>query len=283
MSPEFVTLNNGVKMPKLGFGVYLMDDLDVCAESVSEAISDGYRLIDTAQGYNNEEAVGRGIKESGVNRQDLFITTKLWLKSAGYDQTKQAFENSLKKLGTDYLDLYLIHQPFADYHGSWRAMEDLYKEGRIKAIGVSNFYGDRLMDLILNNEIVPAVDQLETHVFEQQTNMRKILDGYHIQLESWGPLSQAKHGVFDNPLLLSLSKKYNKSVAQIVLRWLMQENIVAIPKSIHRQRIGENFKIFDFELYQEDILQIRGLDQGVGHTRTYDPEFVKKIYQYQVN
>ncbi len=239
-------------------------------------------LIDTAQGYGNEASVGKAIAESSVKREELFITTKLWLRSAGYDATKLAFEDSLSKLGLDYLDLYLIHQPFGDYYGAWRAMEELYKEGRIRAIGVSNFYGDRLTDLILNHDIVPAVDQLAMHVFNQQKAMRPLLDKHHIQLEAWGPLSQGKQNVFHNEVLVEIAKTHNKTVAQIILGWLNQQNIVAIPKSVHKNRITENFDVFDFKLSVEEIKKIESLDMNETYNRVYDPNFVESIYNYKV-
>ncbi|KXK24538.1 MAG: methylglyoxal reductase [Bacteroidetes bacterium OLB12] len=232
-----VTLNNGVEMPILGFGVYQMNDLKECERSVLDALEIGYRSIDTAAAYHNEEAVGKAIKNSGVPREELFITTKLWIQDAGYEKAKKAFETSLKKLGLDYLDLYLIHQPFNDVYGSWRAMEELYKEGKIRAIGVSNFRPDRLMDFILYNEIVPAVNQIETHPYFQQIDNQKFLKENKVQHESWSPLGMGKLNVFEDKLLLAIAAKHNKSVAQVVLRWLIQRDIVVIPKSVHKNRI----------------------------------------------
>lgn len=234
---EKATLNNGVEMPMLGFGVFQVTDLAECERSVIEAISIGYRLLDTAASYMNEEAVGKAIRKSSVPREELFITTKLWIQSNGYDETKKAFENSLKKLQLDYLDLYLIHQPFGDVYGEWRAMQDLYKEGKVRAIGVSNFQPDRLIDLMVHNEIVPAVNQIETHPFHQQIETQKFLQENKVQIESWGPFAEGKNNLFQNELLLSIGKKYNKSIAQIVLRWLTQRGVIAIPKSVHKERM----------------------------------------------
>lgn len=257
-----VKLNNGVEMPILGFGVYQINDQQVCEESVVEAIKAGYRLIDTAAIYGNEEAVGRAIKRCGIKREELFITTKLWINDAGYEKAKKAFETSLKKLGLDYLDLYLIHQPYGDVYGSWRAMEELYKEGKIKAIGVSNFEPDRLIDLILNNKVVPAVNQIETHPFCQQIKAGEYLKEKQVQLESWGPFAEGKNNLFSNETMKKIAAKYNKSIAQVILRWLIQRGIVCIPKSTHKERIIENFNVFDFELSDEDMQIIKSLDQG---------------------
>ncbi|MES1224351.1 MAG: aldo/keto reductase [Bacteroidota bacterium] len=255
-----VKLNNGVEMPILGFGVFQVTDLAECERSVVDAIETGYRLIDTAASYMNEEAVGKAIKSSGIKREELFITTKLWIQLNGYDGTKKAFENSLKRLQVDYLDLYLIHQPFGDVYGEWRAMQDLYKEGKVRAIGVSNFHPDRLIDLIIHNEIVPAVNQIETHPFHQQIETQKFLEENKIQIESWGPFAEGKNNIFHNELLLSIGKKYNKSIAQVILRWLTQRGVIAIPKSVRKERIEENFNIFDFKLSEDDMDQIKKLD-----------------------
>jgi diketogulonate reductase-like aldo/keto reductase len=255
-----VTLNNGVEMPILGFGVFQVTDLAECERSVVDAISTGYRLIDTAASYMNEEAVGKAIKNSAVPREDLFITTKLWIQSKGFEGTKKAFENSLRRLQLDYLDLYLIHQPYGDVYGEWRAMQDLYKEGKVRAIGVSNFHPDRLIDLIVHNDIVPAVNQIETHPFHQQIETQKFLRENNVQIESWGPFAEGKNNLFHNELLASIGKKYNKSIAQVVIRWLTQRGIVTIPKSVRKERIEENFNIFDFELSAEDMEAIKTLD-----------------------
>jgi 2,5-diketo-D-gluconate reductase A len=255
-----VVLNNGVEMPILGFGVYQINDLEECERSVYDALSTGYRLIDTAAAYQNEEAVGRAIKQSGVPREELFITTKLWIQDAGFESTKEAFGRSLKRLGLDYLDLYLIHQPYGDVYGSWRAMEELYQEGRTRGIGVSNFQPDRVMDLILHNEVVPAVNQIETHPFHQQVDVQKFLQEQGVQIESWGPFAEGRNNLFRNELLLSVGGKYKKSVAQVVLRWLIQRGVVVIPKSVRKERIAENFNVFDFELSGEDMDAIATLD-----------------------
>ena len=257
---EKVILNNGVEMPILGFGVYQITDAHECEYAVLNALETGYRLIDTAAAYLNEEAVGKAIKKSGFPREELFITTKLWVQDTGYDKTKKAFEKSLQKLQLDYLDLYLIHQPYGDVYGAWRAMEELYKEGKIKAIGVSNFHPDRVMDLIVHNEIAPAVNQIETHPFHQQIETQQFLQENGVQIESWGPFAEGRNHIFENKLLLSLANKYSKSVAQIILRWLIQRGVVVIPKSARKQRIDENFNVFDFALTEEDMNEIRGLD-----------------------
>jgi 2,5-diketo-D-gluconate reductase A len=273
---QTVKLNNGIEMPLLGFGVFQVADLAECERSVSDAIATGYRLIDTAASYQNEEAVGRAIKKCGVPRQELFITTKLWIQSNGYEGAKKAFENSLRKLQLDYLDLYLIHQPFGDVYGEWRAMQDLYKAGRIRAIGVSNFHPDRLIDLIIHNEIAPAVNQIETHPFHQQIETQKFLQENNVQIESWGPFAEGKNNLFQNELLLSIGKKYNKSIAQVVLRWLTQRGVVAIPKSVRKERMEENFNSLDFQLSQEDMNAIKTLDMKTSSFFDHrDPAMVK--------
>jgi len=259
---ENVILNNGVEMPILGFGVYQVTDPNECETSVFEAINAGYRLIDTAQAYGNEEAVGKAIKKSGVAREELFITTKLWVSDVSYDKAKKAFEKSLKNLGLDYLDLYLIHQPYGDVHGAWHAMEELYKEGRIRAIGISNFQPDRVMDMIVFNEVVPAVNQIETHPFNQHVETQKFLVENKVQIESWGPFAEGRNDIFKNELLASIGKKYNKSIAQVILRWLTQRGVVVIPKSVRKERIIENLNIFDFKLSPEDMEAIASLDNG---------------------
>ncbi len=273
---QTVKLNNGVEMPILGFGVFQVTDLAECERSVVDAIQTGYRLIDTAQSYKNEEAVGKAIKRSGVVREELFITTKLWIQSNGYEGAKKAFENSLKKLQLDYLDLYLIHQPFGDVYGEWRAMEALYKEGKIRAIGVSNFQPDRLMDLIVNNEIVPAVNQVETHPFHQQNEAQQFMIDNNVQIESWGPFAEGKNDIFKNGLLQSIGDKYNKSIAQVILRWLTQRGVVAIPKSVRKERMAENFNSLDFELSAEDMEAIKPLDTKASSFFDHsDPVMVK--------
>jgi len=270
------TLNNGVEMPILGFGVFQMNDAAECEQSVIDAIQAGYRLIDTAASYMNEEAVGRAIKNSGVPREELFITTKLWVQDAGYENTKKSFQRSLDKLQLDYLDLFLIHQPYADVHGSWRAMEELYKAGKVRSIGVSNFHPDRVMDIIMFNEIVPAVNQVETHPFNQQIENQKFLSDNGVQIESWGPFAEGKNNLFQNELLGSIAAKYNKSIAQVVLRWLTQRGVVVIPKSVRKERIIENFNIFDFELSAEDMEAIISLDTRNSLFFDHrDPEIIK--------
>ena len=271
-----VTLNNGVEMPILGFGVFQVSDPEECERSVLDAIETGYRLIDTAASYGNEEAVGKAVKASGVARADLFITTKLWIQSNGYEGAKKSFENSLKRLGLDYVDLYLIHQPLGDVYGEWRAMQEIYKEGKARAIGVSNFQPDRLMDLVVHNEVVPAVNQIETHPFHQQMETQQFLQENKVQIESWGPFAEGKNNIFHNELLASLGEKYNKSIAQIILRWLTQRGVVAIPKSVRKERIVENFNSLDFELSAEDMEAIKVLDTKTSSFFNHrDPAMVK--------
>jgi 2,5-diketo-D-gluconate reductase A len=279
-----VKLNNGVEMPILGFGVFQVTSLDECERSVLDAIATGYRLIDTAASYGNEEAVGRAIKRSGVSRKDLFITTKLWIQSDGYGGAKKAFENSLKRLQLDYLDLYLIHQPFGDVYGEWRAMQELYKEGKVRAIGVSNFHPDRLIDLIIHNEVVPAVNQIETHPFHQQIKTQLFLKEHHVQIESWGPFAEGKNNIFHNELLLSIGKKYNKTIAQVVIRWLTQRGVIAIPKSVRKERMEENFNSLDFELNVEDREKIKSLDTAESSFFDHrDPAMVKWLGERKLN
>lgn len=275
---QTVTLNNGVQMPLLGFGVYQIADAAECEASVLAAIQAGYRLIDTAAAYGNEEAVGNAIRKSGVPRQELFITTKLWVADASYEDAKPAFELSLKKLQLDYLDLYLIHQPFGDVYGAWRAMEELYKEGRVKAIGISNFQPDRVMDFLVHQEVVPAVNQIETHPFHQQIDTQQFLAENQVQMESWGPFAEGKNDMFSNELLVGLGKKYQKSVAQIILRWLTQRGVVVIPKSVSPARIAENIAVFDFELSSQDMAAIATLDTKASVFFDHrDPAMVKWI------
>ncbi|WP_219836905.1 aldo/keto reductase [Paenibacillus sp. R14(2021)] len=271
-----VILNNGVEMPLLGYGVFQIRDHNECEQSVCDAITAGYRLIDTAASYLNEEAVGKAIKRSGVAREELFITTKLWVQDTGYERTKQAFEKSLTRLQLDYLDLYLIHQPYGDLFGSWRAMEELYREGKIRAIGVSNFHEDRLIDLILHHEVVPAVNQVETHPYNQQIENAAFMKENNVQIESWAPFAEGKNNLFQNEVLVSIAERVHKSVAQVVLRWLTQRQVVVIPKSVRKDRIIENFNIFDFELNQEDLKSIAALDTKQSLFFSHrDPEMVK--------
>ncbi len=255
-----VTLNNGVAMPLLGFGVFQVTDLDECERSVLDAIETGYRLLDTAASYGNEAAVGNAIQKSGVAREELFITTKLWVQDASYDGAKQAFERSMEKLQLEYLDLYLIHQPYGDVYGAWRAMQELYQAGHIKAIGVSNFYPDRIMDFILHNDIAPAVNQIETHPFHQQIEAQKLLQENNVQIESWGPFAEGKNNIFQNAVLRSIAETHGKSVAQVIVRWLTQRGVVAIPKSVRKERMAENLDVFDFELSADDMNAIAALD-----------------------
>lgn len=259
---QYVTLNNGVKMPQLGFGVFQMTDLDECEEIVYEAITHGYRLIDTAASYGNEEAVGKAIKRSGVPREELFITTKLWISDATYEGTKKAFQLSLERLGLDYLDLYLIHQPLNDVYGSWRAMEELYEEGKIRAIGVSNFYPDRLIDLIAFNKVTPALNQIEINPFFQREEDLQVMKEKSVQSEGWAPFAEGKNDLFHNELLQKIGDKYNKSIAQVILRWNIQRGVVAIPKSANVDRMKQNADIFDFELSADDIEKISTLDEN---------------------
>lgn len=255
-----ITLNNGLKMPILGFGVFQMNDLQECERSVIDAIDVGYRLVDTAASYGNEEAVGRAIRTAGVPRDELFITTKLWIQDAGYDSTKRAFQRSLDRLQLDTLDLYLIHQPYGDVYGAWRAMEDLYREGRVKAIGVSNFHPDRVMDFIVHHQVVPAINQIETHPFHQQAETQAFLHDNGIQIESWGPFAEGKNGIFTHDVLKPIAYKHHKTVAQVILRWLTQRGVVAIPKSVKKERMIENFAIFDFTLDAGDLQAIATMD-----------------------
>ena len=272
---EHRILNNGVEMPVLGFGVYQVGET-VCEQCVRDAIAAGYRSIDTASAYLNERAVGRAIRRSGVPREELFITTKLWVQDAGYESTKRAFAKSLERLQLDYLDLYLIHQPFGDVYGSWRAMDELYREGAVRAIGVSNFQPDRLVDLILHNEVVPAVNQVETHPFCQQTEAAAVMASEGVQIESWAPFAEGRNNLFGNGTLVSLAAKYRKSVAQVVLRWLIQRGVVVIPKSVRPERMAENIDVFDFHLAPEDMDLIATLDTRRSCFLSHrDPETVK--------
>ena len=271
-----VTLNNGVKMPLLGFGVFQVTDLAECQRAVEDALRVGYRLIDTAAAYKNEEAVGSALRQSGVARDQLFVTTKLWVSDTGHEKTKAAFDRSLELLNLDFLDLYLIHQPYGDVHGSWRAMQELQREGRVRAIGVSNFHPDRVMDLIVHNEIAPAVNQIETHPFNQQLETQAFLQDNGVQIEAWAPFAEGKHDIFQNEVLGAIAAKHGKSVAQVILRWLVQRGVVVIPKSVRKERMAENFAIFDFELDDADLGSIVPLDTKASSFFDHrDPAIVK--------
>lgn len=259
---EYAILNNGVKMPMQGFGVFQMCDTAVCEQAVIDAINVGYRLIDTASVYGNEEAVGEAIRKSGVSREELFVTTKAWISEMGYERTLQAFESSLLRLGLEYVDLYLIHMPFGDCYGAWHAMEELYASGRVRAIGVCNFELDRLIDLCHNVKIIPAIDQVETHPYTQQMEARRIMKSLGVQIEAWGPLAEGRNGLFSNPVLQAIGRKYGKTVAQVVLRWHLQSGVIAIPKSVHKERMIENFTIGDFIMTEEDMATIAAMDTG---------------------
>lgn len=272
---EFVTLNNGVKMPILGYGVYQVDPAE-CERCVLDAVSAGYRSIDTAQAYNNEEGVGEAITKCGVKREELFITSKVWISNGGYERAKASIDESLKKMKTDYIDLMLIHQPFNDYYGSYRAMTEAYKAGKLRAIGVSNFYPDRLIDICQFADVVPAVNQVETHVFQQQKKAHEIMDKYGVKHESWGPFAEGRKDYFTNPVLAEIGKKYGKSSAQTALRFLIQSDVIVIPKSTHKERMIENLNVFDFTLNDEDMQAIRALDEeSSAFFSHYDPNTVE--------
>ncbi len=273
-----VTLNNGVEMPLLGFGVFQISDPEECERCVYDAIQAGYRLFDTAAGYRNEEAVGSAIRRSGVPRDELFVTTKLWIADAGEGRTRAAFEKSLRTLQLDRLDLYLIHQPFGDVYGAWRDMEGLYREGLVRAIGVSNFYPDRLMDLIVHNAVVPAVNQIEVHPFNQQIETQRFLRENGVQIEAWAPFAEGRNGMFQNEVLRGIAERHGKTVAQIILRWLTQRGVVAIPKSVRKLRIEENFDVFDVELSPDDLSAIAALDTKTSSFFDHhDPATVKRF------
>ena len=277
---QTVKLNNSVEMPILGYGVFLVDPKE-CERCVSDAIDVGYRMIDTAQAYYNEEGVGAAIKKSRIKREEFFLVTKVWITNSGEEKAAKSIEESLKKLQTDYVDLLLIHQPFGDYYGTYRAMEKAYKDGKTRAIGVSNFFPDRFVDLCNFVEIKPMVNQMETHVFQQEKTLRKYMDKFNTQLMSWSPMARGENNFFNNEIIRSIGDRYNKTVAQVALRFLTQENVIVIPKSIHKERMKENFEIFDFELSKDDMETLRSLDKGesifVNH---YDPEFVQSIINY---
>lgn len=270
-----ITLNNGVVMPQIGYGVYQVSPAE-CERCVSDALKVGYRMIDTAQAYNNEEGVGTAVKKSGIAREDLFLVSKVWISNYGYEKAKASIDESLRKLGTDYIDLMLLHQPFCDRYGAYRALEAAYKEGKLRAIGVSNFYPDHFIDLASNMEITPAVNQVETHVFDQQIEAQKYMKEFGTHMMAWAPLAEGRNNFFTNPVLENIGKKYGKSVAQVALRWLIQRDVIIIPKSVHIERMQQNLDIFDFELSAEDMASIAALD-----TKTslffdhHDPETVK--------
>ena len=281
---ETVKLNNGVEMPLEGFGVFQVPDPAVCEQAVLDAIATGYRLIDTAAAYMNEEAVGKAIAKCGVPREELFITTKLWVQDASYEGAKKAIETSLHKLGLDYIDLYLLHQPMGDYIGAYRAMEEAYKEGKLKAIGVCNFYPNRLADLCETVEVKPAVNQVELHPFFQQENALALMKQYGVHPEAWGPFAEGNHGIFTHPVLTKIGQKYGKSAAQVALRWNVQRGVTVIPKSVHKERMEQNMAIWDFQLSNEDMAEIAGLD--IGHSEIVDhsdPKFVQMLHSMKIH
>ncbi len=281
---DYITLSNGIKMPLLGFGVFQVPNDEVCEKAVVDAVGAGYRLIDTAASYRNEEAVGRAIKKSGVLRDELFITTKLWVQDTSYEGAKKAIEISLKKLGTDYLDLYLIHQPMGDYIGAYRAMTEEYKAGKLKAIGICNFYPERLVDFCETVEIMPMVNQIELHPFFAQEKALEIMKQFEVVPEAWGPFAEGKYGIFTHPVLTEIGSKYGKTAAQVALRWNVQRGVVVIPKSVNYDRIKQNIDIWDFELSDEDMKEISKLD--IGHSdivNHYDPDFVRRIHSMKIH
>lgn len=278
------TLNNGIQMPSNGFGVFQINDQTQCEQCVVDAIEAGYRLIDTAAVYGNEKAVGRAIQRCDVPREELFITSKLWVQDAGYEKTKQAIHTSLKKLNLDYLDLYLIHRPFGDYYGAWRALEEAYAQGKIRAIGLSNFDSARIIDLIMNNKVLPAVVQVECYPFYQQEELLTFLKEHHIQMEAWGSFAEGKKNIFENPILKEIGQKYGKTTAQVILRWNIQRGIIPLTKSIHSNRIKENLSVLDFELSQEDMKSISQLDENKTlFGRNEDPEYAQMINNVKIH
>ncbi len=280
---DYIKLNNGIKMPVLGFGVFQIPDRTECVKSVREAIRVGYRLIDTAASYGNEEAVGTAIRESGVDRSELFITTKVWIQDAGYEKTRKAFEKSLGKLQTEYLDLLLIHQPYGDIFGAWRTMEELSREEKVRAIGVCNFPDYRVMDLIVNSGIKPSINQVETHPFNQQQQTAEFLAANNVQIESWGPFAEGRNNLFTNKLLTAIGKKHGKSVAQVVLRWLIQRRVIVIPKSVKPERIAQNFDVFNFTLTDSEMESIKALDQKKSLFFSHqDPDMVKSLSERKI-
>ena len=281
---EFVTLNNGVKMPQEGFGVFQVPDPAQCEQAVLDAIASGYRLIDTAAAYMNEKAVGEAIKKCGVPREELFITTKLWVQDASYEGAKKAIQTSLDNLGLDYLDLYLIHQPMGDYIGAYRAMEEAYREGKLKAIGVCNFYPARLADLCETVDVMPAVNQVELHPFFQQEDALAVMKEYGVKPEAWGPFAEGNHGIFTHPVLTKIGDKYGKSAAQVALRWNIQRGVTVIPKSVHKDRMEQNINVWDFELSAEDMAEIAKLDLGHSEIVNHDdPAFTKMLHGLKIH
>lgn len=279
-----ITLNNGIQMPSNGSGVFQINDPTQCEQCVVDAIEAGYRLIDTASVYGNEEAVGRAIKRCGIPREELFITSKLWVQDAGYEKTKQAIDTSLNKLGLDYIDLYLIHRPFGDYYGAWRALEEVYAQGKIRAIGLSNFDSARIIDLIMNNKVLPAVVQVECHPFYQQEELLTFLKKHHIQMEAWGSFAEGKKNIFENPILKEIGQKYGKTTAQVILHWNIQRGIIPLAKSVHSNRMKENLNVLDFELSQEDMKLISQLDENQTlFGRNEDPEYAKMINNVKIH
>ena len=281
---QYRSLSNGVKLPMIGYGTFQIKDAAQCEQCVSEALEAGYRLFDTAASYENEAAIGRALRGSRVPRDEWFVTTKLWVQDAGYDGTLKAFDSSLKQLGLDYIDLYLIHQPFGDYYGAWRAMEEAYKEGKLKAIGVCNFYPNRLADLCETVEVKPAVNQVELHPFFQQENALALMKQYGVHPEAWGPFAEGNHGIFTHPVLTNIGEKYGKSAAQVALRWNVQRGVTVIPKSVHKERMEQNIDIWDFQLSDEDMAEIAKLDIGrseiVDHS---DPKFVQMLHSMKIH
>lgn len=279
---EYVTLNNGVRMPVLGYGVYQVDPSE-CARCVRDALEVGYRAVDTAQVYQNEEGVGQAVEESGIPRGELFLTTKIWVSNAGYERARASIDRSLEKLRTDYVDLMLVHQPFGDYYGTYRALTEAYRAGRIRAIGVSNFYPDRLADICLNVDVVPAVNQIETHPFLQQREAHRIMEKYGVVHESWGPFAEGRKGFFTNPVLGEIGRKHGRSPAQVALRWLLQRGIVVIPKSTHKDRMAENFDAFSFTLDEADMERIAALDEGESAFFSHrDPDTAERMFEMKL-
>ena len=281
---QYRSLSNGVELPMIGYGTFQIKDAAQCEQCVSEALEAGYRLFDTAASYENEAAIGRALRGSRVPRDEWFVTTKLWVQDAGYDGTLKAFDSSLKQLGLDYIDLYLIHQPFGDYYGAWRAMERLYREGAVRAIGVSNFTPERLVDLCMNQEVRPMINQIEIHPFFQQNTALRVMEDYGVVPQAWGPFAEGNHGIFTHPVLSAIGQKYGKSAAQVALRWNVQRGVTVIPKSVHKERMEQNLAIWDFQLRDEDMAEIAGLN--IGHSEIVDhsdPKFVQMLHSMKIH